>query len=60
LVVLLARELYHREHGAFPETDDLLVGTFLRTLPDDGSDDLDDGTIQTIEDSYLSDAMQSE
>jgi hypothetical protein len=60
LVVLLARELYHREHGALPETDDLLVGTFLKTLPDDGSDDLDDGTIQTIEDSYLYDAMQSE
>ncbi len=36
LVVTLAKELYHRERGVLPPTDEALVGTYLESLPDDG------------------------
>jgi hypothetical protein len=32
-----------------PTFPDALVGTYLKSLPDDGSDDLDDGTAPTVE-----------
>ena len=54
LVVLLAEELYRREHGRKPTSEEALVGTYLKSLPDDGSADLDDGTAETVEDPRLS------
>jgi hypothetical protein len=36
LVVLLARELYRRDRGADPPSDQALVGPYLKELPDDG------------------------
>jgi hypothetical protein len=49
LVVLLAGALYHRERGGLPPSEDALVGTYLKSLPDDGSADLDDGTVPTVQ-----------
>jgi hypothetical protein len=37
LVVLLASELYRRDHGDYPPRDEVLVGPYLKELPDDGS-----------------------
>jgi hypothetical protein len=51
LVVLLAEELYRRERGTPPPSDDALVGTYLQTLPDDGSADAGDGMTPTVTDS---------
>ena len=39
LVVLLARELYRRDHGASSPSDEALVGPYLKELPDDGQGD---------------------
>ena len=47
LVLMLATEIYHRERGSLPPSDEALVGTYLKSLPDDGSADLDDGTAPT-------------
>jgi hypothetical protein len=49
LVVMLAEEIYRRERGSPPPSEDALVGTYLKGLPDDGSADLDDGTAPTVE-----------
>jgi hypothetical protein len=49
LVIMLATEIYRRERGAPPPTEDALVGTYLQSLPDDGSADLADGTTPTVE-----------
>ena len=43
LVVLLARALYRRDHGADPPSDEALVGPYLKSLPDDGLGDQDTG-----------------
>ena len=51
LLILLAEELYRREHGRSPSSEDALVGTYLKSLPDDGTAELDDGTTPTVEDS---------
>jgi hypothetical protein len=51
LVVLLAEELYHRERGVLPPSEEALVGTYLQTLPDDGSADVGDGMTPTVTDS---------
>jgi hypothetical protein len=48
LVVLLAGELYQRERGTAPPSDEALVGPFLEHLPGDGSEELDDGSAPTI------------
>jgi hypothetical protein len=48
LLIMLATELYRRERGAPPPTEDALVGTYLQSLPDDGSAELDDGTTPTV------------
>jgi hypothetical protein len=48
LVLLLAGELYYRERGTHAASDETLVGTYLTSLPDDGTVDLDDGTIGTV------------
>ena len=49
LVVMLATELYHRERGSLPPSDLALVGTYLKSLPDDSLPDVDDGTAPTVE-----------
>jgi hypothetical protein len=43
LVVLLANELYRRDHGTDAPSDEALVGPYLKELPDDG---LGDGVAQ--------------
>jgi hypothetical protein len=55
LLVLLAGELYHRERGALPPSEQALAGTYLKSLPDDGSEELDDGLTPTVLDSSGSD-----
>ena len=49
LVIMLATEIYRRERGAPPPTEEALVGTYLKSLPDDGSAELADGTTPTVE-----------
>ena len=49
LLVLLASELYHRERGTLPPSEDAVVGTYLESLPDDGSADLADEMTPTVE-----------
>ena len=49
LVVMLATEIYRRERGALPPSEESLVGTYLKTLPDDGSAELADGTTPIVE-----------
>ncbi len=39
LLVLLATELYRRDHGKDPPSPRALVGPYLQSLPDDGSDE---------------------
>jgi hypothetical protein len=46
---MLATEIYRRERGAPPPTEDALVGTYLQDLPDDGSAELADGTTAIVE-----------
>jgi hypothetical protein len=47
LVLMVAKEIYRRERGSLPPSAQALVGTYLHSLPDDGSDDRDDGTVPT-------------
>jgi len=49
LVIMLATEIYHRERGSPPPSEEALVGTYLKSLPDDPSADLDDGTVPTVQ-----------
>jgi hypothetical protein len=49
LVLMLVEELYHRERGSLPRSEEALVGTYLKSLPDDGSADLDDGSAPTVQ-----------
>jgi hypothetical protein len=46
LVVLLASELYRRERGTDPPSDEALVGPYLKELPDDGLGDARDASSQ--------------
>jgi hypothetical protein len=50
LVIGLARELYQRERGGLPPSEDALVGTYLESLPDDGLAENDDATTPTVPD----------
>jgi hypothetical protein len=45
LVIMLATEIYRRERGNLPPSDEALVGTYLKSLPDDGSADVGDETV---------------
>jgi hypothetical protein len=54
VLVLLAEELYHRERGAPPPSEDALVGAYLESLPDDGAAELGDETTPTVSDSATS------
>jgi hypothetical protein len=49
LVIMLATELYHRERGSLPASDEALVGTYLKSLPDGKSPDFYDGTAPIVE-----------
>ena len=49
VVIMLATEVYHRERGALPPSEEALVGTYLESLPDDGSADLADETTLTVQ-----------
>jgi hypothetical protein len=49
LVVMLATELYRRERGALPPSEEALVGTYLQRLPDSSSSDLADERTPTVE-----------
>jgi hypothetical protein len=49
LLVLLAGEIYRRERGAPPASEETLVGTYLKRLPDDGSSDVAEETTPTVE-----------
>jgi hypothetical protein len=49
LVIMLATELYYRERGSLPSSDEDLVGTYLKSLPDDRSPDVYDGTAPIVE-----------
>ena len=60
IVILLAEELYRRERGTPPPSEDALVGPYLDHLPGDGSDELDDGTAPTVEETRGSMAERSE
>ncbi len=53
LEILLAEELYRREHGRSPSSEDELVGTYIKSLLDEGAAGLDDGTSLTVEDPRL-------
>jgi hypothetical protein len=46
---MLATEIYRRERGAFPPSEEALVGTYLTRLPDDGSADLADEMTPIVE-----------
>jgi hypothetical protein len=49
LVVSLARELHRRERGVPAPSEEALVGSYLESLPDDGSSDLADERTPTVE-----------
>jgi hypothetical protein len=49
LVIMLATEIHRRERGSLPFSDEALVGTSLKSLPDDRSHDVDDGTAPIVE-----------
>jgi hypothetical protein len=47
LILLLASQLFEREHGRTPKSPQELVGTYLPELPDDGSNVLNLGMVPT-------------
>jgi hypothetical protein len=49
LVIMLATEIYRRERGALPPSEEALVGTYFKSLPDDGSAGLGDEMTPTVE-----------
>jgi hypothetical protein len=49
LVLMLAGEIYRRERGSLPPTDETLVGPYLKSLPDDGSADKTNEMTPTVE-----------
>jgi hypothetical protein len=58
LVVELAGQLYLRERGVLPPSEDALVGRYLKCLPDDGSAEIGDESTPTVVDSGISDPPQ--
>ncbi len=49
LAITLATEIYRRERGRPPLSEEDLVGTYLKRLPDDGSTDPSDQTTPIVE-----------
>ena len=52
LVVLLASELFERERGSPPPSEESLVGDYLDSLPSDDSEENDDGNAPTVRDTH--------
>ncbi len=50
VVVLLASELFERERGSPPPSEESLVGQYLDSLPSDDSEENDDGMAPTVRD----------
>jgi hypothetical protein len=50
LLILIADELYRREHGGILSSDEALLGTYLKTIPDDNSVELGDGSTPVVSD----------
>ena len=42
LVLMIAGKIYHREHGMLPPSDEALLGTYLKSLPENSSIDQGD------------------
>ncbi len=53
LVVLLASELFERDRGSPPPSEESLVGHYLDELPSDDSEEYDDGKAPTVRDSHV-------
>jgi hypothetical protein len=49
LFIMLAEKIYHRERGALSPSEEALVGTYLKSLPDDGLADANDGPTPTVQ-----------
>jgi hypothetical protein len=49
LLIMLATELHRRERGSLPSSDEALVGTYLKSLPDDRPPEVDDETAPIVE-----------
>ena len=49
LVIMLATEIYRRERGGLPPSEEALVGTYLKSLPEDDSTDLAGKTTLIVE-----------
>jgi hypothetical protein len=49
LVIMLATEIYRRERGALPPSEEALVRTYLKSLPDNGSAEVADEMTPTVE-----------
>lgn len=49
LVLTLAETLYRRERGVAPPSLDVLVGPYLKRLPDDGTGDVDGESVPKVE-----------
>ena len=58
LVVLIASALYERDEAQPPATDEALIGRYLEQLPDDGSNELDDGNAPTVRDPKIEKAIR--
>jgi hypothetical protein len=46
---MLATEIYRRARGSLPSSDRALVGTYLKSLPDDRPPDVYEGTAPIVE-----------
>ncbi len=46
IVILLASQLYRRDHRTDPPSEEALVGPYLKSLPDDGSTDAADRPVR--------------
>jgi hypothetical protein len=49
LVIMLATELYDRERGSLPSSEEALVGTYLKSFSDESVPDVNDGTAPIVE-----------
>jgi hypothetical protein len=50
LVLILADELYKRDHGKPPTSEADLIGSYLDRLPSDGSEEVADGSAEIVSD----------
>jgi hypothetical protein len=50
LLINLAGELYRRERGTYPASDEALIGTYLDRFPDDPAEDFSDPAMPMVSD----------